>query len=102
MWLGFGLVVLGVGLLPLLEGLPRVLVMVAGILLVSLVVGRLLADDDDSYANDFTNRNTTLMTWNLLHASRTLEDAGGFPAHGNQRSAWNAGCRFDFPSPEYR
>ena len=52
--------------------------------------------------NDFTNRNTTFMTWNLLHAARLLKDAGGFPAHGNQRSAWDAGCRFDFPNPEYR
>jgi multimeric flavodoxin WrbA len=52
--------------------------------------------------NDFTNRNTTFMTWNLLHAARMLRDAGGFPAHGNQRSAWDAGCRFDFPNPEYR
>ena len=52
--------------------------------------------------NDFTNRNTTFMTWNLLHAARMLKDAGGFPAHGNQRSAWDAGCRLDFPNPEYR
>ena len=52
--------------------------------------------------NDFTNRNTTFMTWNLLHAARMLRDAGGFPAHGNQRSKWEAGCRFDFPNPDYR
>ncbi len=52
--------------------------------------------------NDFTNRNTTFMTWNLLHTARLLKDAGGFPAHGNQRSSWDAGCRFDFPNPEYR
>jgi hypothetical protein len=29
--------------------------------------------------NDFTNRNTTFMTWNLLHAARMLKDAGGIP-----------------------
>ncbi len=52
--------------------------------------------------NDFTNRNTTFMTWNLLHTARLLKDAGGFPAHGNQRSLWDAGCRFDFSNPEYR
>jgi multimeric flavodoxin WrbA len=52
--------------------------------------------------NDFTNRNTTFMTWNLLHTARLLKAAGGFPAHGNQRSAWDAGCRFDFPNPEHR
>jgi multimeric flavodoxin WrbA len=52
--------------------------------------------------NDFTNRNTTFMTWNLLHLARMLKDAGGIPAHGNQRSLWDAGCRFDFPNPEHR
>jgi len=52
--------------------------------------------------NDFTNRNTTFMTWNLLHLARMLKDRGGLPAHGNQRSLWDAGCRFDFPNPEYR
>jgi multimeric flavodoxin WrbA len=52
--------------------------------------------------NDFTQRNVTFMTWNLLHAARTLKDAGGIPAHGNQRRAWDAGCRFDHPNPEYR
>ncbi|WP_067697637.1 flavodoxin family protein [Nocardia jejuensis] len=52
--------------------------------------------------NDFTNRNTTFMTWNLMHLARMLADAGGFPAHGNQRSEWDAGCRFDFENPEYR
>ena len=52
--------------------------------------------------NDFTNRNTTFMTWNLLHRARMIKDAGGIPAHGNQRSAWDAGCRFDHPNPLYR
>jgi multimeric flavodoxin WrbA len=52
--------------------------------------------------NEFTNRNTTFMTWNLLHMARLLRDAGGFPAHGNQRSRWDAGCRADFPNPEHR
>ncbi len=52
--------------------------------------------------NDFTNRNATFMTWNLLHLARILKDTGGIPAHGNQRSKWEAGCRFDHPNPEYR
>ncbi len=52
--------------------------------------------------NDFTNRNTTFMTWNLLHLARMLKDAGGIPVHGNQRSSWDAGCRFDHPNPLYR
>lgn len=52
--------------------------------------------------NDFTNRNTTFMTWNLLHLARMIKSAGGIPAHGNQRSKWDAGCRFDYPNPDYR
>lgn len=52
--------------------------------------------------NDFTNRNTTFMTWNLLHMARMLKDNGGFPAHGNQRKQWDAGSHFDFENPEYR
>ena len=52
--------------------------------------------------NDFTQRNTTFMTWNLMHFARMMKDAGGVPAHGNQRSLWDAGCRFDHPNPEYR
>ncbi|WP_436497639.1 flavodoxin family protein [Actinokineospora sp. HUAS TT18] len=52
--------------------------------------------------NDFTNRNTTFMTWNLMHLARMLKAAGGVPAHGNQRTEWDAGARFDFENPEYR
>ncbi len=52
--------------------------------------------------NDFTNRNATFMSWNLMHLARILKDKGGIPAHGNQRSKWDAGCRFDHPNPEYR
>ena len=52
--------------------------------------------------NDFTNRNTAFMTWNLMHLARLLEAAGGFPAHGNQRAAWDDGQRFDWENPEYR
>ncbi|HWG63714.1 MAG TPA: flavodoxin family protein [Streptosporangiaceae bacterium] len=52
--------------------------------------------------NEFTNRNTTFMTWNLLHAARMLKDSGGIPAYGNQRSEWDAGRLFGFENPEYR
>lgn len=52
--------------------------------------------------NDFTQRNTTFMTWNLMHMAHMINQAGGIPAHGNQRSAWAAGCRFDHPNPEHR
>lgn len=52
--------------------------------------------------NDFTNRNTTFMTWNLMHMAKMIKGAGGIPAYGNQRSEWDAGARFDYHNPEYR
>jgi multimeric flavodoxin WrbA len=61
-----------------------------------------LDPDSGGPGNDFTNRNTTFMTWNLMHLARLLREAGGIPAHGNQRAKWDAGCSFDFPNPEYR
>ena len=61
-----------------------------------------LDDGSGGRENDFTNRNTTFMAWNLLHLARMLKDAGGIPAHGNQRSEWDAGCRYDFVNPDYR
>lgn len=61
-----------------------------------------LDDGSGGPENDFTNRNTTFMTWNLLHAATLLRDAGGFPVGGNQRSEWDQGERFGFENPEYR
>ena len=52
--------------------------------------------------NEFTQRNTTFMTWNLMHLAAMLKRAGGIPAYGNQRAEWDAGARFDHPNPEYR
>jgi multimeric flavodoxin WrbA len=52
--------------------------------------------------NEFTQRNTTFMTWNLMHTARMLKDAGGLPNEGNSRDAWDKGARFDHPNPEYR
>jgi multimeric flavodoxin WrbA len=52
--------------------------------------------------NDFTNRNATFMTWNLMHLAKLIKNNGGIPAYGNQRSKWDDGARFDFENPEYR
>lgn len=52
--------------------------------------------------NDFTNRNVTFMTWNLMHTAHMLEKMGGIPAYGNVRKEWDDGTRFDFENPEYR
>lgn len=61
--------------------------------------------DDGSRAgfdNEFTNKNTTFMTWNLLHTARMLKDAGGFPSYGNVAKDWDDGNKFGFENPEYQ
>ncbi|MFR9675653.1 flavodoxin family protein [Streptomyces sp. TR02-1] len=52
--------------------------------------------------NDFTNRNTAFMTYNLLHVAALLRAAGGIPAYGNRRTEWDAGCSPDSGNPEHR
>ena len=42
------------------------------------------------------------MTCNLMHLASMLHYGGGIPAYGNQRTAWDAGARFDAANPEYR
>ncbi len=59
-------------------------------------------DDGIGLDNDFTNRNTSFMAFNLMHTARMLKDNGGFPAYGNQRSEWDAGCRPGNDNPEHR
>lgn len=53
--------------------------------------------------SDFTNRNVTFMTYNLMHTARMLRDNGGVPAYGNQPEQWKQGEHFGLdPNPEYR
>lgn len=54
------------------------------------------------FDNQFTNRNTTFMTYNLLHLAKMLKDQGGYPAYGNSRQDWDDGTRWSFENPEYR
>ena len=61
--------------------------------------------DDGSRAgfdNEFTQRNSTFMAFNLLHAARMLKDAGGYPAVGNVPGEWEDGKKPGWPNPEYR
>ena len=54
------------------------------------------------FDNDFTRRNTTFATWNMLHMARMLKDAGGLPAYGNSQELWSDGMRFGSPDPKHR
>jgi multimeric flavodoxin WrbA len=54
------------------------------------------------FDNEFTNRNTTFMAWNLMHAAKMLKDSGGFPAKGNTTSDWKHVTNAQDQNPEYR
>ncbi|CAN5666811.1 NAD(P)H-dependent oxidoreductase [soil metagenome] len=54
------------------------------------------------YDNDFTNRNTTTMAWNLMHAAHALKQAGGLPAIGNVADNWKEVTNAEDQNPEYR
>jgi multimeric flavodoxin WrbA len=54
------------------------------------------------YDSEFTNRNTTFMTYNLLHLANMLQSQQGYPAYGNSKEKWESGERWNFENPEYR
>ncbi len=54
------------------------------------------------FESDFTNRNTTFMTYNLLHLASMLKANKGYPKYGNSRKDWDDGERWEFENPEYR
>lgn len=49
-----------------------------------------------------TQRNLTIMSWNLMHLARLLSDKDGYSNEGNDRTAWKAGCHFGYANPEHR
>jgi len=61
-------------------------------------------DKDDGtkigFENDFTKRNMTIMTWNLMHLAKLLK--GGIPNEGNDRRKLKSGVSLDHENPEYR
>jgi len=61
-----------------------------------------LDKDSGGPENDFTNRNITFMTYNLMHTAKMLKDYGGVPAYGNEADDWKKGERFGYKNPEYR
>ena len=58
--------------------------------------------ESDAKNNSFTNRNTTFMTYKLLHLAKMLKEQGGYSAYGNSRADWDDGTRWNFENPEYR
>ena len=58
--------------------------------------------ESNAQNNDFTNRNTTFMTYNLMHLAKILKENNGYPALGNSRTEWDKGNHWAFDNPEYR
>lgn len=61
-----------------------------------------LDEEANAKENEFTNRNTTFLTYNLLHLAKMLKENGGYSAYGNSRKDWDNGKRWAFNNPEYR
>lgn len=61
-----------------------------------------LDKESNASSNDFTNRNTTFMTYNMMHLAKMLKDNNGYPNYGNSRRDWDSGTRWNFENPEYR
>lgn len=54
------------------------------------------------FDSEFTNRNSTFMTYNLLHLAKLLKDNNGYSNYGNSRETWDSGTHWSFENPEYR
>jgi multimeric flavodoxin WrbA len=53
------------------------------------------------YNNEFTNRNTTFMCWNLMHTATMLKANKGLPAVGNTTDDWKNVSHASSDNPEY-
>ena len=54
------------------------------------------------FDNDFTNRNTTFMAWNLMHMAKLLKENNGIPAVGNTVDGWTHVTNAKSDNPEYQ
>ena len=50
--------------------------------------------------NDFTQRNTTFMTYNMMHLAYQLKVNNGYSAYGNSATQWQDGNRWNFKNPD--
>jgi len=49
--------------------------------------------------SEFTNKNTTFMSYNLMHLAKILKENRGYSSYGNNRKAWGDGERWKFKKP---
>lgn len=60
-----------------------------------------LDKEADAKNHEFTNKNTTFMTYNLLHLAKLLKTNNGYSAYGNSSKAWENGERWKFKKPTF-
>lgn len=46
------------------------------------------SDVPAGFDSEFTNKNATIMSWNLMHTAQMLRERGGFPVGGNVAATW--------------
>lgn len=59
-----------------------------------------LDEEANADENDFTNRTTTFMTYNVLNLARILKENKGYPSYGNSIAKWEEGERWEFRKPK--
>lgn len=59
-------------------------------------------DPPMGFDSDFTNKNVTFMTYNLLHLATLLKKNNGYDNYGNSAEKWEDGTHWAFENPEYR
>src|SRR5690554_1749211 len=57
-------------------------------------------DPPKGFDSDFTNRNVTFMTYNLLHLAKMMKKNGHYNNYGNSAEKWSEGDRWSFQSLE--
>jgi len=58
------------------------------------------SDVPTGYDSEFTNKNATIMSWNLMHTAKMLKDLGGFPVGGNVAEKWRDGTNAADQDPD--
>ncbi|MEJ7801592.1 MAG: NAD(P)H-dependent oxidoreductase [Ilumatobacter sp.] len=58
------------------------------------------SDIPAGYDSEFTNKNATIMAWNLMHTAQMLRDRGGFPVGGNVAASWQDATNAADQDPE--
>lgn len=52
--------------------------------------------------HEFTNKNTTFMTYNVLQLAKLLKENDGYSSYGNSIKAWEEGERWKFEKTTYK